>query len=93
MVRFLEKLWLDFISPVAKEVKSMYNDMDKIEVEVKLSLISYGIQKRRIQAWKRYKRHGRESVRLHRGALVLNAGIFLALLLFLGACVFDSIHM
>lgn len=43
MVRFLEKLWLDFISPVAKEVKSMYNDMDKIEVEVKLSLISYGI--------------------------------------------------
>ena len=54
MVRFLEKLWLDFISPVAKEVKSMYNDMDKIEVEGKLSLISYGIQKRRI-------RHGNET--------------------------------
>ena len=54
MVRFLEKLWLDFISPVAKEVKSMYNDMDKIEVEGKLSLISYGIQKRRI-------RHGNDT--------------------------------
>ena len=26
MVRFWEKLWLDFISPVAKEVKSVYND-------------------------------------------------------------------
>ena len=42
MVRFLEKLWLDFISPVAKEVKSMYNDMDKIEVEGNLWLLSEG---------------------------------------------------
>ena len=42
MVRFLEKLWLDFISPVAKEVKSMYNNMDKIEVEGKLWLLSEG---------------------------------------------------